>query len=107
MILYLMLAVSLSLLIVLVPAAGWSGARIANARVAAERRRHGEEIEELTAAHLDEIETCEIQRNRDAHTFKAAIASLQAENDRIKAANAALFERVNDFERQALRGGGQ
>lgn len=107
MILYLMLAVSIGLLIVLVPAAGWSGARIANARLAAERRRHAEEIEELTASHLDELETSEVQRARDAHTFKGSIAWLQAENDRIRAANAALFERVNDFERQALRGGGR
>lgn len=97
--LYLMFAVSLGLLIVLVPAAGWSGARIAEARLKAERRRHGEEIEELTASHLDMLETSEVQRARDAHVFKGEI-------ERLKAANAALWERVNDFERQAMRGGG-
>jgi hypothetical protein len=98
--LYAMLAVCFALLIVLVPAAGWSGARIAQARLRAERRRHGEEIEELTASHLDVLETSEVQRARDTHTFKGEI-------DRLKAANAALWERVNDFERQAMRGGGR
>lgn len=81
----------------------WAGSRFATLRLRLERRRHAEEIEELTAAHLDEIETGEVNRARDAMTFRAKIQELDTELDRIRAANAALWERVNDHERQVGR----